>query len=354
MQKRYWGTACALVVAIVISGAGTEARAEYQRRTAIVEAVEKTHKSIIVINSVKRNQYGVKKNVTGTGVIIDERGYAVTNRHVVNGAEKLDITLYDGTELTASVFATDPQNDVAILKLSGGKKYHELGLAPASDLMVGETVIAVGNPLGYTNTVSTGIVSALGRDVDMGEGLVLKGLIQTNASINPGNSGGPLLNINGELIGINVAMHQGAQNISFALNADTVKGVLARHLSAARMSKLSHGLTCREEVPNKGKVRQQVVIDKVAPKSPAAAAGLKPGDVLVKMAGKAVANRFDVERALWDTKAGQKIEATVLREGKETAVAIALEKVLGERVTQTEKPATDKSESKVKAVGNDR
>ena len=315
-------------------GAGTESRAQYCRRTPIVEAVQKTRNGIVTIK-VGRPGDAAHRDTVGTGVIVDERGYAVTNRHVVHGAEKLEVTLFDDTETTATVVATDPATDLAILKLSRRRKYDELGLAPASDLMVGETVITVGNPLGFTNTVSTGIVSAVGRDLDMGDELILEGLIQTNASINPGNSGGPLLNINGELIGITVATHQGAQGISFAINADTVKAVLARHLSAARVSKLSHGLTCREEVGSK--VRQRVVIEKVAPKSPAAEAGLKPGDVLLKVADRPVSNRFDVERALWDSRAGEKIEATVLRDDKETVVAIALEKVATARGTQAEK-----------------
>src|SRR5205085_2088984 len=122
--------------------------------------------------------------------------------------------------------------DLAVLRIRSNKKLAALPLAPVDDLMVGETVIAVGHPFGYTNTVSVGIVSALGREITMPTGDVLNGLIQTNASINPGNSGGPLLNVNGEFIGVNVALREGAQGIAFAINTGTVKSFLRQHLSA--------------------------------------------------------------------------------------------------------------------------
>ena len=206
--------------------------------------------------------------------------------------------------------------------------------APASDLMVGEQVIAIGHPYGYTNTVSTGIVSALNREVPMPTGEALTNLIQTTASINPGNSGGPLLNINGELIGINSAVRQDAQGIAFALNADMVQQVLSRHLSAGKIAHVTHGLICHEVVRDEdGDDRVQVVVDEVAAKSPAAAAGLKKGDVLVKVADRKVANRFDVERALWDCKCGDKVELALSRGGKATTVTLALSRGDGERTT---------------------
>src|SRR5205085_5920300 len=133
----------------------------------------------------------------------------------------------------------------------------------------------------------------------------------------------PLLNINGELIGINVALREGAQGIAFALNADTVQAVLSKHLSAANVAHVEHGLACRVVV-GEGKVRQQVVVEAVARRSAAAKAGLRKGDVLVKLGGRAVRNRFDLERALWGYKAGDKIEAAVLRGGKETHIALTL------------------------------
>src|SRR5262249_10055989 len=162
-------------------------------------------------------------------------------------AERIVIHLADGTRMEGRIHTEDRRHDLAILKLpAAGKKLQTLAFAPGSDLLVGETIITVGHPFGFTNTVSTGVISALGRAITMPDGETLANLIQTNASINPGNSGGPMLNINGELIGINVALREGAQGIAFALNADTVQRVLARHLSAGQMAHLGHGLTCRE------------------------------------------------------------------------------------------------------------
>jgi serine protease Do len=181
----------------------------------------------------------------------------------------------------------------------------------------------VGHPYGYRNTVSTGIISALDREVDVDGGPKLTNLIQTSAPINPGNSGGPLLNINGELIGIVVAMRNGAQGIAFALNADNVQALLAQHLSAKRIAHVGHGLTCREDLAD-GAERQQVVVEKVASQSPAAAAGLKRGDVVVTVGNRSVTNRFDLERSLWGYKAGDKVETTIRREGQVTSVALTL------------------------------
>jgi serine protease Do len=326
MHQRHIRAALAVLVGLAIAGAGNRAQGQYSRKTPITEAVEKTRNSIVTIKVERQGNWG-RSEVVGTGVIIDDRGYVITNCHVVSGSDKVSIQLSDNSEIPAKVFAEDSSYDLAILAVSTTKKLTELPIGPATDLKVGETVITVGHPYGYTNTVSTGIVSAKGRDIPTPSGGRLTGLIQTNAAINPGNSGGPMLNINGELIGINVALREGAQGIAFALNADTVQKVLSKHLSAARMAKVGHGLACTEKViAEEGDDRQQVIVDKVADKSPAANAGLKPGDVLLKVGDRKVTNRFDVERALWGFKAGDKLQASVLRDGKETTMSLTLVK----------------------------
>jgi serine protease Do len=328
MHTRHSRTALAVFVALLLIGAGIEnkARGQYSRRTPITEAVEKTKNSIVTIKVERQNNWG-RTEVVGTGVIVDDRGYIVTNHHVISNCDKVTVQLADDTEVVAKVFAEDAAHDLAILSISTKKKLIELPFGPASDLKVGETVITVGHPFGYTNTVSTGIISAKGRDISTPGGCRLTNLIQTNASINPGNSGGPMLNINGELIGINVALREGAQGIAFALNADAVQKLLSKHLSAVRMAKVGHGFVCTEKViAEDGDDRQQVVVDKVAENSPAAEAGLKAGDVLVKIGERKVANRFDVERALWSFKAGDKLEASIIRDGKATTVSLTLSK----------------------------
>jgi serine protease Do len=293
------------------------------RRTAIVTAVEKVKPSIVTLK-VERNGNWGKKEVVGSGVIVDERGYVVTNQHVVGGALKVTVILPDNTEVAGKIHLEDSHHDLAIVRLPGNKNYRPMTFGPGSDLMVGETVIAIGHPYGYVNTVSTGIVSALGRSIEMPSGETLTNLIQTNASINPGNSGGPLVNIDGEVIGINVAMRDGAQGIAFALNADTVQQVLAKHLSASKMSRVQHGLCCSEKVLPDGDMHQQVVVDAVAENTPAADAGLRKGDVILKLGDRVLTNRFDVERAFWSYKAGEKVEACVLRAGMETSIALVI------------------------------
>jgi serine protease Do len=311
---------------VAFSGAGTEkSLAQHPRRTPVVEAVQKTRAAIVTVKVERGGNWG-RREVVGTGVVVDSRGYVITNRHVVTGADRLVVRTADGSEYPAKLLIEDALHDLAVLSLDGARRLPELAFAPSSDLMVGETVIAVGHPFGYTNTVSTGIVSAVGREVTMPSGETLTNLIQTDASINPGNSGGPLFNVNGELVGINVALREGAQGIAFALPAETVQRALAKHLSASRISKIVHGLVCFERVPEDGPVRQQVIVERVADHGPAEQAGLQRGDVILRIGERVVNNRFDVERALWGAQPGETVEAIVVREGVRMRAAITLAK----------------------------
>jgi serine protease Do len=309
-----WRAVAALLAALPFA----QAEAREERRTAIVAAVEKTRASIVTLKMTRRG-----KDINGCGVIVDSRGYVVTSQHVIAGCEKLRVVLNDDdTELPARICVQDVKTDLAVLRVDAEKPFQEVKFASCADLMVGETVIAVGHPFGYLNTVSTGIVSALGREIVLpNSGETLTGLIQVNAAINPGNSGGALLNINGELIGINTAIRSDAQGMAFAINADTVQRTLARELSAGKVSQVGHGLQCHEELAGE---RPKVVVDAVAERSPAARAGVQPGDVVVKLGAQPVGNRFDLERAFWGYSEGEKIEAVVVREGKETRVALTL------------------------------
>jgi serine protease Do len=313
-----------LVLIAWLAGAVTECLAgSYSRKSPIVEAVQKTRGGIVTVKVDRKTSAG-RKEVIGTGVVVDERGYVITNCHVVTAADRIKVAFADGSIWPARIHTEVEDHDLAILKVSTTGPLQALTFGPGSDLMVGETVIVVGNPFGYTNSVSTGIISALGRQVPMPGGIHLTNLIQTNASINPGNSGGPLLNINGELIGIAVAIRDGAQGIAFALNADTVQEVLSIHLSAGKVARLGHGLNLRHAVQPEGEDRQHVIVAEVAERSPAAKAGLQTGDVILKVGDRCVANRFDIERALWRYKAGDTVQTTVLRDGKEKQVELRL------------------------------
>jgi serine protease Do len=204
------------------ASATTAARAQYSRITPLVEAVKKAEPCVVGIF------YPQGKTVRGTGIIIDKNGLIVTNHHVVGSATDVVVSMHDGTKVPGKVVLDSPDNDLAFVKIPADKVQNAIPPRKESDTILGETVIAIGHPLGYTETVSSGIVSSLNRNIDLPNGVTLKKLLQTNASINPGNSGGPLLNINGELIGINCAVREDAQGIAFAIHSVTVIQVMTK------------------------------------------------------------------------------------------------------------------------------
>jgi len=318
--------ALAFVLAVLAGGVSAPwSRAQSLRETFVVKAVRKTRDSIVAVRVERKfARRPARVETTGAGVLVDERGYIVTNRHVVGDRAAVDVRLADGRELLARVILADAATDVAVLKVQAGRPLPALALAPGGDLLVGEPVVAVGHPFGYENTVSTGIISGLGREIEIPNGPVLRDLIQTNVGINPGNSGGPLLNADGEWIGVNVALRSDANCIAFAINADTIRRLLARRLSAARLAGVSLGLTCKEELIADGPPRQRVRIAAVVASGPGAAAGLKTGDELAGVGGRAVANLFDVERALWDERPGRPVELKVVRGGQELTRRLTL------------------------------
>src|SRR5439155_27226771 len=218
-------------------------------------------------------------NGMGTGIIIDPRGYIVTNHHVVEDVNVLRIRLADGTAASARVVARDLDYDLALLKIDVYRALPTIPLGTSQDVMVGETVVAIGNAYGYEHSVTVGVISAIKRDVVLNKEMSYKALIQTDASINPGNSGGPLLNINGELIGVNVAIRAGAQGIGFAIPVDSMLRVAADMMSVRRRSNLVHGLAGRDRVTtHQGKiVQRELVVEDVEPGSPAARAGVQRG-----------------------------------------------------------------------------
>jgi serine protease Do len=308
-----------IALGFVLFALGAVSRADdpeqFPRRNPVTEAVKKTKDSIVCIRVPRP---GGGKDMIGAGVIIDERGIIITNRHVVGSHHSAMVCLHDGTKLTGEVLVGDTACDLAIVRIDAGKSLNAVPLAPVKDLMVGETVIAIGHPLGYTNSVTTGIISALNREVELPTHDVLDGLIQATAAINAGNSGGALLNINGELIGINVAYRDGAQAIAFAINAGHVKAFLARHLSAHRVSGVEHGLRFKERIVAETGARLQLIL------TGARTTSLQSGDHLVSVAGMEVANTFDVERMFWGRKPGEHVPLRIMREGQPTTVILTL------------------------------
>ncbi|OJW05479.1 MAG: peptidase S1 [Planctomycetales bacterium 71-10] len=301
------------------------------RRTAVVEAVNKAQGAVVNISSEKKaasssrwpfspeENQRPRVNGMGSGVIVDGRGYILTNHHVVDKVQGVQVQLSDGTSYPARVLQVDPVMDLALIKVDPTSPLPAIAMGTSSDLMVGEPVITIGNAFGYENTVSVGIISALHRDVTLSDDQVYRNLIQTDASINPGNSGGPLINIEGELIGINVAVRAGAQGIGFALPMDEVKRVAADMLSTRRLAATWHGVVAAETL--RGDRRVLVAAD-VQRGGPGEAAGIRPGDELVRIAGMPVTNALDVERAFLDARPGAPAQVVVRRGGAETTIAL--------------------------------
>jgi serine protease Do len=313
------------------------------RQTPVVEVVKRVRDAVVNIHS-ERTVRGPatedffalapsqnRVNGMGTGILIDPRGYIVTNHHVVEDVNLLRVRLADGTTANARVVSRDPENDLALLKIDVGRPLPTIPLGTASDLLVGETVIAIGNAYGYEHTVTVGVVSAIGRDVTLNKEMAYKQLIQTDASINPGNSGGPLLNVYGELIGVNVAIRAGAQGIGFAIPVDTMVHVagamLAGKAKGAGATAVSHGIQLRDEVraTKSDAPHRFAVVEKLEEGSPATRAGLQPGDVLVRAGGAPVTSDLDLERALLDHVAGEKVALVVRRGGGEQKLDLVLD-----------------------------
>jgi serine protease Do len=259
-------------------------------------------------------------NGMGTGVVIDQRGYILTNYHVVADVRRIQVTLYDHRELTAELVARDTQSDLALIKIPITEPLALMRIGTSSDLMEGEPVIALGNAFGYEHTVTRGIISALGRDVQVSDTQTYDDLIQTDASINPGNSGGPLMNVDGKMIGLNVAVRAGAQGIGFAIPVDQVMTVAARLMSVEQLENKRHGIvTHATNEPD-----ATLLVDEVQQDSPAAAAGLRAGDEICEVAELPVARPLDLERALLDRAAGESIPLTIVRDGARMTIDLEL------------------------------
>jgi len=283
---------------------------------------------------------------TGSGFIIDQEGHIVTNNHVVEGAESIDVTLADGTVLPAQVIGTDPLNDLALIQVHTSKdKLHPVELGHSADLKVGQRAIAIGNPFGLDRTLTMGVISSLGRPLELDDGTVIFDTIQTDAAINPGNSGGPLLDSEGRVIGINSAIRSGAENIGFAVPIDTARRVVPELLAHGHYPhpwtgfdgySITPGLAEALQLP----VQQGILVARITPGSPADRAGLRGataqvrvgnnrvlagGDIVTAVDGQPLAGSQDLARYLeLKTQVGQEIKLTLLRDGREQTLSLQL------------------------------
>jgi serine protease Do len=321
------------------------ARAE--RRTPIVEAVERTGPAVVNISAEKLVQQrrssldsffgfdarprGYKTESLGSGVILDASGVVVTNDHVISGASRIWVTTADGRELEAKLEGADADNDLAVLTVDA-KDLKAVKIGTTADLMIGETVIAIGNPFGLSNTVTTGIVSAVHRTVKGESGRNYSDFLQTDAAINPGNSGGALVNVLGELIGINTAIVGGANTIGFAIPIDRARRVVDELLHYGEVKSVWLGLRGTSvslgtgQPLRSGARGQGLRVRSVYPNSPAARAGLEPGDVVVAIDGRLVEGRDDFDTALASAGTGRPLVVAFRREGQERTARLTTER----------------------------
>ncbi|HUU22818.1 MAG TPA: trypsin-like peptidase domain-containing protein [Phycisphaerae bacterium] len=258
----------------------------------------------------------------GSGVVIHPDGYLVTNAHVVRQAQKITVTTSDNKKYEAKVISADQSLDLAVVKvdLPPGVSLPHLPLGRSDDLMVGETVIAIGNPMGYANTLTTGVISAVGRDLEFREGVKIAGLIQTDAPINPGNSGGPLLNVHAQWIGINTAIRADAQNIGFAIPVDSLARELPDLLDFERANRVIFGAAVAQR---HGESQTEVFVKSVRPETPAAGK-LHEGDRILALNGKPIRQIPDFACAMLAADAGTKVRLRLRRGDKSVSVEVTL------------------------------
>ena len=339
-STRLVATLCAAFLAAVSLRAAPDGRD--QRRTPIVAAVKNIGPTVVNIAAEhvvqqRRNPLDLffggdvrprtsRSESLGSGVVIAP-GVVVTNDHVISGASRVWVTTSDGRELEAKLEGADAENDLAVLSVDRtGLKTAALGTT--SDLMIGETVIAIGNPFGLSNTVTTGIVSAVHRTVQGESGRNYSDFLQTDAAINPGNSGGALVNILGELIGINTAIVGGANTIGFAIPIDRVRRVADDLLNYREVKKVWVGVRGATAGAGNGRPSargQGLRVRSVWPGSPAAKAGLAPGDVVVSLDGHPVESREDFDTALASVGPGKTLSVAYRREGAEKTSRLTTE-----------------------------
>ena len=346
-------TAALLIAALALPAvaAARGAESDPERRSLVVQAVEKASPAVVNVSTeqvverrgspfpfpqdpffeeffrdfVDPRPRRFKTTSLGSGVIVAADGTIMTNVHVIQRASRIRVTLIDQREFDAKLVGADADADIAVLRVKAGGDLPYIPFGASSDLMIGETVIAIGNPFGLSHTVTTGVVSAVGRSLH-DEERTYTDFIQTDASINPGNSGGPLLDIKGELIGINTAIYGKAQGIGFAIPVDRARRVMQDLVSYGEVRRAWVGLVVQDLTPELAQhfgVRRGVVVAEVEPGSPAGAAGIVRGDAITRVDGREVASRDEFEQRIGDHAEGDRVALTLRRDGRDDQVQVA-------------------------------
>ena len=328
---------------------------ENLRETAVVKAVRKVSPVVVNINS----EYEVRERVSpfhnfgldpslefyfkdffdpgydrryrktslGSGVIIDgKKGFILTNNHVIQKSGSISVVLNDGREFNAHIVGTDPESDLAVLRISSKERLPDIEMGNSDNIMIGETVLAIGNPFGFSNTVTTGVISAVNRSIRT-QDMVFHDFIQTDASINPGNSGGPLLNINGDLIGINTAIYAKAQGIGFAIPINTAKRIVSDLIKYGEVVQAWLGIAVQNvdqglaQYLNMDEIKG-ILVTSVEENGPARKAGIREGDIIVSIANHKILSIEDYQKVVQRLTAGQTIPFGLLREGSLRTVSV--------------------------------
>ncbi|HXE80624.1 MAG TPA: trypsin-like peptidase domain-containing protein [Vicinamibacterales bacterium] len=284
---------------------------------AVVGAVERVGPGVVKIDVLSAR--AGRGGGTGSGLIFTPDGLVLTNSHVIHGAHKVKATLADGREADTDLIGEDPDTDLAVLRL-GVRETPSQMLGDSAKLRPGQVVIAIGSPLGFRHTVTAGVVSALGRVLRSRTGRLIENLIQTDAALNPGNSGGPLVTSAGEVVGVNTAAIAGVHGISFAVPVNTAKVVVSALLREGRVRRSFIGISGHDAPLPRRLARyhelpgtRAVAVVEVAPGSPAAAAGVRPHDLIVAFDGKAIEGVDDLARHLTDAVIGCPVPLVVIR-----------------------------------------
>ena len=288
---------------------------------AVTEVVDRLGPTVVRIDVFRRDR--AQRAGSGSGVIVAPDGLVLTNSHVVGGASRVELTTVDGRNLAARMVGDDPDTDLALVRADADVRLPAASLGDSKRLKRGQLVIAIGNPLGFESTVTTGVVSALGRSLRAQSGRLIEDVIQTDAALNPGNSGGPLVSSRGEVVGINTALILGAQGICFAVASNTASFVLGELVRHGRVRRAYIGISAQQTpIPRRLQLAAELdqgtaaMVGTIEKGSPAAGAGLMSGDLIVKLDGRPITGADDLIRTLTGDRIGREVAIEVLRTGK--------------------------------------
>jgi S1-C subfamily serine protease len=297
---------------------------------AVIDVVDRVGPAVVrlAVRDGDPARPGQSRGGSGSGVIVAPDGLILTNSHVAGAASRIEVTTADGQDLHARLVGDDPDTDLALIRINEPATLPSARLGDSKRLKRGQLVIAIGNPLGFESTVTTGVVSALGRSLRSRNGRLIDDVIQTDAALNPGNSGGPLVSSRGEVVGINTAVIMGAQGICFAVAANTASFVLGELVRHGRVRRAFIGIAAQQTAipPLRRRAAglaqdRAVMISTVEPDSAAERAGLRPGDIIVALDGVTIAGADDLVRALTGDKIGRSVAFDVLRGTERLTVA---------------------------------